>query len=255
MIEKELLEEELRSNWRKWLNKNFIENKQISLFEIKNNDNEISDYIWNEKKYVKLSDEMMLLVRKEIGKIKNSYNEKTESYDYDGLIYIVYTYAKYVSEKLNNKKYYKENDLIPFYIGKTETYGRYDEKGIRKYSENIKNVEREGMNLGRFARWGYYEDYHIGELSNMLFENKNKEGKQRKPKYKYKKWVETFFEERNKQSNDPVISKFPVYFWMKAWHNKDKGLILDLSRSTKNIEKQLICYADMLFPEILLNID
>lgn len=43
------------------------------------------------------------------------------------------------------------------------------------------------------------------------------------------------------------------YFWVKAWHKDDKGLICDLPCSISFLEKQLITLSKLIFPNKILN--
>ncbi|MFE5321668.1 hypothetical protein ACFQ88_23475 [Paenibacillus sp. NPDC056579] len=87
------------------------------------------------------------------------------------------------------------NSFIPLYIGKAEKMGVKNE-----LSANIRNIRR---NQHTFARWGDGVAYHIGDLSQALFEF---EGYQ-KPQKKYKRWTEALF-----KSFDPPILKEPISF-------------------------------------------
>jgi len=232
--------------WRKWCKINLTK-KEIPLFEFNEETNEVlSITVGNGSKRILRQKEMEEIVSKEISKIYYSYIEDKNNFEFDGLIYMMYTLKKDIVQKdiIDDSILEKldENDIIPFYIGKTETIGVNG-----KYSVNIKNVHKK-LNKTKFARWGDGGAYHIGDLSDALLDNRKAENFK-----KYSKWAEFLFKKREMQSKDPVILKFPVYFGCKAWHKDDKGLILNLPCSTCFLERQLISLANIIFPKILLN--
>lgn len=227
--------------WREWNNK-YIKKRKIPLFEATSKWNEIKIHeLSGESIRVCRSFEMEELVSKEVEKVFNAFTNSPDNFDYDGLIYLVYTYGKYVEKKKDIDLIFDE-DIIPIYIGKTETIGRNG-----TYSVNIKNVHKK-QNKKKFARWGDGNDYHIGDLSNVLLPNKLK------PQKKYQKWAEFFFEPRNKQSLDPIKLRFPIFFWIKAWHKNDNGIIMNLPCSIPFLERQIITLTSMLYPNFILNI-
>ncbi|MHA1866721.1 MAG: hypothetical protein ACTSXD_01500 [Candidatus Heimdallarchaeaceae archaeon] len=231
--------------WYKWLSKN-ITQKDIPLFSYKEKTMKVITQIKNNgSKRILRHPEMEDLLAEEIQKIHNSYTKSKEKFEFDGLIYLVYTYKKHIEMETNgnlNLQDLSEEDIIPLYIGKTETIGVNG-----KYSVNIKNVHKK-LNKGKFARWGDARAYHIGDLSDAIFDREKAENFR-----KYSKWAECFFEMKDHQDNDSAILNFPIYFWCKAWHKDDKGLILDLPCSTCFLERQLISLSNLLVPELLLN--
>ncbi|WP_186446260.1 hypothetical protein [Paenibacillus cremeus] len=129
------------------------------------------------------------------------------------------------------------NDFIPLYIGKA------DKKGVKHdVSANIRNIR---CNQHMFARWGDGLAYHIGDLSQALFEF---EGYQ-KPQKKYKRWAEALFE-----TYDPPILREQVVFYITPWYGGQLGLS-GLPCSLPAIEKEMIAIASVQFGEDLLNKD
>lgn len=220
----------------------YVKKRNVPLFDTSYNENELkTQELSGGAIRVCRSIEMEELVRKEVEKVHNAFTRNPENFDYDGLIYFIYTYSKYIERK-NGSDLIFDDDIIPIYIGKTETIGRNG-----TYSENIKNVHKM-QNKNKFARWGDGNAYHIGYLSNVLLPNKQK------PQKKYLKWAEFFFESRNNQSLEPIELRFPIFFWIKAWHKNDNGVILNLPCSIPFLERQLITVANILYPDYILNI-
>ena len=77
--------------------------------------------------------------------VEDDYN--TNKKLYEGIIYLMFTI--------------KHEQIIPLYIGKTETFG----KSNKNLSENIKTLK---SNKYKFARWGNGYQYHIGDLSPVV---------------------------------------------------------------------------------------
>ena len=230
--------------WRRWSNEH-ITKRDIPLFYV---NKELNQLFTKENKNGDLRilrhTLMEELIISEVSKVYNSFIENKSDFEYDRLIYIVYTYSNLLLEQLKAKiQAHNNNIIIPLYIGKTETIGVNG-----KYSANIKGVQNKA-NKTKFARWGDGTAYHIGDLSDALFDNSKSINFN-----KYQKWAEFFFEKRNIHSKDLVIPKFPVYFWIKAWHKYDRSLIINLPCSTTLLEGQLIAFAKILFGQFLLNI-
>jgi len=226
--------------WMRWCDK-YITKREIPLFDFDEINNQLNTTKRKNGDIILIrNSKMEMILEDEILKIYNSYTNKKQDYGYDGLIYLMYTYPKYLNEfnlKVNNEK-----EIIPIYFGKTETIGVNG-----KYSENIKGVHN-GSNKSKYARWGDNSAYHIGDLSDVLYENEKSENSN-----KYLKWAEFLFKKRVMRGKDKVILKFPIFFWAKAWHKDDEGLILNLPCSTCFLERQLIAISNILFPEIILN--
>jgi len=232
--------------WLDWCKTN-ITKDETSLFIINEETKEVQSEInKNGIRLVFRHKDMEKLVSDEVSKINASYSNNKNNFEYDGLIYIMYIYKKYLDKNNINQNLILEsladNDIVPLYFGKTETIGVNG-----GYSANIEIVHKK-KNRGRFALWGDYSSYHIGDLSDALFDNKKAVNL-----LKYTKWAKFLFEMRRMQSDEPVILNFPVYFWCKAWHKDDKGLILELPCSVYFLERQLIALTNILFPNIILN--
>lgn len=147
--------------------------------------------------------------------------------EYDGLIYLMYT---------NNN----HNDVIPLYIGKTESLG----KNGGNLSANITNIHRD---KSKFARWGDGYAYHIGDLSAVAVPGHPHE----KITSKYTDWASRLFEEFPRQN--PKL-KLPVYFWAKAWSSRDVGIWSDFGPTRLTfLEYLMIGVASSAYPESLLN--
>jgi hypothetical protein len=128
-------------------------------------------------------------------------------------------------------------NFCPMYIGKTE------KKGTKNpISENIKNIR---TNKGKFARWGDGNQYHIGDLSQVLFQFKSYQ----QPAKKYTRWAEAMF-----WSFDPPILKEQINLYLAPWYSYSKGPA-GLVCSLPAAEKELISIASVQFRETLLNVD
>ena len=186
----------LLERWRKWC-KEYITHRNVPLFYVDRETNQLFT-LENENGETRILRHTFMedMVAEEVSKVYNSFTQGNSDFKYDGLIYIVYTYLNLLKEHVKSK-----NEIVPLYIGKTETIGVNG-----KYSVNIKNVHKK-LNKTKFARWGDASAYHIGDLSDALFENSKSENFN-----KYKKWAEFLFEPRKIHSNDPIIPKFSVYY-------------------------------------------
>lgn len=233
----------LMDKWSSWCMKN-ITVREISLFFYDKKTNQLfTKKTANGDMRILRHPDMEEMIEKEVARIYDSYQKSHIDFEYDGLIYLVYTYWKFIKDRVDYVfNEIPDNEIIPIYIGKTETIGVNG-----GYSVNIKGVHN-GSNKGKFARWGDASAYHIGDLSNVLF--KNRETVNFK---KYKKWAEFFFEPRVIQSNNSVFIKLPFYFWIKAWHKNDLGIIQNMPCSTTFLERQLITLSKILFSQVLLN--
>ena len=133
------------------------------------------------------SPEMEALILAETAKLVEDW--ESGNHRYDGLIYCI--------------GWRQDEQFIPLYIGKTETFG----KGDGNLSANIKNLKTD---KSKFARWGDNYAYHVGDLSACVLPD-HAVGKQT---IKYQAWADQLFE--NVPSLKPKLRR-PVYFWANAW--------------------------------------
>ena len=177
------------------------------------------------RQVLRRSDEMEALIEKECGRLVLDWELGAKQFD--GLIYMMY-------RKSN------EGDVIPLYIGKTETTGKQN----GNLSANIKGLQRD---KSKFARWGDGHQYHIGDLSAATLTAYPVE----KIQPKYRNWSQSLF--RVTPSDRPVL-KAPVYFWAKAWKPTDVSIWREFSPTRLTfLEYQLIGVTSTLFPRDLLN--
>ena len=145
---------------------------------------------------------------------------------YEGIIYMMFTIRK--------------NQLIPLYIGKTETYG----KSNKNFSDNLKNLK---TNKNFFARWGDGYAYHIGDLSAVVLHGH----KEDKKTSKYNDWANKIF--INFPTDNPKL-KMPIKFWCKAWKANDISIWEEFGHTNLTfLEYLLIGVGSSLFPNDLLN--
>ena len=145
------------------------------------------------------SSAMEALIVTECDKLIDDWQRGTNRYD--GLIYMMY-------------KCSLDGEVIPLYVGKTETVG----KRKSNLSINIKGLKTD---KSKFARWGDGHQYHIGDLSAAVLPNYP----DNKIQPKYVNWADALFTDAMQLK--PQL-KVPVYFWAKAWspspHNKPRTL-------------------------------
>ncbi|WP_144901724.1 hypothetical protein [Halobellus captivus] len=147
--------------------------------------------------------------------------------DYDGIVYLMYG--------LDGSR------VIPYYIGKSGMFGRAD----GRLSANLRNISETG---GKFARWGYGDAYHLGDLSAAVLDacDDIDTTNHSDPKGKYRRWAAQLFEPRTHRLRQPV------YFWVSPW-DRSEGPYPDTYPYLAELEYQLVGIAYELFPETLLN--
>jgi hypothetical protein len=147
--------------------------------------------------------------------------------EYDGLVYLLYG--------LDGTR------VIPYYVGKTGTFRRSDD-GL---SANLDAVSATG---GKFARWGYGDAYHVGDLSAAVLADCDDVDAtaHADPKAKYQRWARRLFEPGTRRL------RRPVYLWTRAW-DRSEGPYPDTYPYLAELEYQLVGIAYELFPETLLN--
>ena len=154
-------------------------------------------------------------------------DHKTRSGGYDGLVYLMYAL--------------EGSRVVPYYIGKTGTFRRADD-GL---SANLDSVSAAG---GKFARWGYGDAYHIGDLSAAVLADCDgvDTTNHSDPKDKYRRWAKQLFEPGTRRL------RRPVHIWIRAW-DRSEGPYPDTYPFLAELEYQLVGIAYELFPERLLN--
>ena len=212
--------------WDNFVKVHKIAELGVELFE-RNNSEVITKEI--DKKYRRnvlcRSFVMEDLILRECDKLVADWTNNTQQFD--GLIYLMF--------KKGNA-----GEVIPMYIGKTETIG----KGSNNLSANIQSLK---TNKSKFARWGDGHQYHIGDLSAAVLPNYDKS----KIQPKYLNWGKSIFEYL--PSSQPKLIA-PIYFWAKAWRPSDTSIWHEFSPTRLTfLEYQLIGVASTLFPKYLLN--
>jgi hypothetical protein len=125
----------------------------------------------------------------------------------------------------------------PLYVGKAER------KGVRNdLSANLSNIR---SNCHMFARWGDGVAYHVGDLSQALFEFKA----YRSATKKYKGWAARLF-----QTFDPPRLLEVVTLYLAPWVDGHEGPS-GLAGSLPAVEKEVIALASVQFADSLLNVD
>ena len=117
--------------------------------------------------------------------VKGNINDEK----WQGFLYIM---GKYIKEN-NEKKIF-----FPLYVGKTAKIGTR-----KPISSNIENIE---TNNSRFARWGHGNYWHIGQLSNSLF-NRTQESR-------HDNWAKELF----CRPLESAVLKKKVYLAIISWY-------------------------------------
>ncbi len=212
--------------WKDFCERHNVYRTWVPLFQTSSNGAVITKQIGktNMRNILPRSEAMGSLVRHECEKLISDFD--TKQFFFDGLIYIMV--------------FQKDDEIIPLYIGKTETLG----KGDGNISANIRSLERD---TSKFARWGDNYEYHIGDLSAVALLGHDS----RHIKQKYKGWAERLFE--TFPTNTPQLKKH-VYFWAKAWSKTETGAWVDFGPTRLTfLEYQLIGLASSAFGEALVN--
>ncbi|QWV96095.1 hypothetical protein KP005_11960 [Geomonas nitrogeniifigens] len=218
-----------RDIWQQFCLAQQIRNTGVPLFETSEEGRVSTTTIGTENcRHVLLrSKEMEALIVRETDKLVSDW--RSGSKEYDGLIYLMYTARR-------------EEEIIPLYIGKTETIG----KGDGNLSVNVFNLQRD---RSKFARWGDNYAYHIGDLSAVSLAGHSLS----KVTSKYKRWADQLFESYPAQN--PKL-KTPVFFWAKAWGSHETGIWREFGPTRLTfLEYLLIGVASSAYPETLLNIE
>ena len=223
------MRETKRTLWESWLDRYVDSDDPTPLFATTDDAGvtvELTEYGRRQRRPVlRRSEAMNARLTKAVETVVEDH--ETRRGEYDGLVYLMYTV--------------EESQVIPYYIGKTGMYRRSDD-GL---SANLRNVSETG---GKFARWGYGNAYHIGDLSAAVLDAcegvdaSNHDA----PTEKYRTWARRLFEPRTHHL------RRPVYFWVRAW-DRSEGPYPDTNPYLAELEYQLVGIAYELFPETLLN--
>ncbi len=231
-------------------------NDEIKLFETKPSSSEVNVLKRpNGFKYLAKSLGMKKLIINSVKIVKKTYdyyslsNNMLKSFDLDlnneislfsdGLIYMVYFLRSDIQKNPEFNYIQTKSEIIPIYIGKTETLGRNG-----TFSANLKGIP-EGKNQNYFARWGYDDARHIGGLSLRFFEIPNKY-----PSTNYEEWIEIMFDAQKRKKGIPIL-KVPVYFMMKPWFPYNISFCDKIGIFTPELETLLIALTRELFPNVL----
>lgn len=211
--------------WNDFCKQHDILRNGVPLFRVVGNKVSTIRYGKNQQ-VLQRSEQMTVLVEQELEKILIDYRQHTEQYD--GLIYMMYWVI--------------EEQIVPLYIGKAEKYG--------KSGKNLSaNMTRE---KGKFCRWGYNYQYHLGDLSRVICPG-HPPKKSPKKEDKYQRWADKLFYLEPHLQTNPVL-KQPTYFWTKAWSPRDVGVWKEFGETSLTfLEYLLIGLASSIYPEDILN--
>lgn len=186
-----------RTLWEGWIDRNVDTDDPVPLFATESPANsdpngdggdrvELIEYGQRRRRPVlRRSDAMDERLRDAVETVVDDH--ETRSGEYDGLVYLMYAL--------------EGSQVVPYYIGKTGTFRRAD-AGL---SANLASVSAAG---GKFARWGYGDAYHIGDLSAAVLaecDGVDTAG-HGDPKEKYRRWAKRLFEPGTRPSGGPYTS-------------------------------------------------
>lgn len=129
------------------------------------------------------------------------------------------------------------DSMRPLYIGKAGRRGRKN-----PVSANIRDIRR---NRHKFARWGDGMDYHVGELSQVLFGWKG----YRSPSDKYRKWAEMLF-----LHTAPPVLREQTSLMLIPWHAESVG-VNGQPLTLEDAEELAIEVALSEFEDLVLNVE
>ena len=221
------MRETKRTLWESWLDRNVDADDPVPLF---NTEDDLTVSLVDHgrakrRPVLERSREMEASVRSAVAKVVDDH--ETRRGRYDGVVYMMYTLDR--------------SELVPLYIGKSGKFKK-ESDGL---SANLEHVE---SNDNKFARWGYGNAYHMGDLSAAALDacddvDTSNHGS---PKAKYRTWARRMFETGTRRLQRPV------YFWIRAW-DRSEGPYPDTYPYLAELEYQLIGIAYELYPETLLN--
>lgn len=129
------------------------------------------------------------------------------------------------------------DEFRPLYVGKAER------RGVKHgLSANLASIR---TNKHMFARWGDGLAYHIGDLSQALFQFKG----YRAPTKKHTRWASVLFD-----AFDPPRLRGLVSLYLAPWPDGTvgpSGMVSSLAAA----EKEVIALASVQFTDSLLNVD
>ena len=207
----------------KFLTANCVAQESVPLFATENGKVKTIEFGKNKRLVLKRSPEMETLMRG-LGK-SLSDEHATGTVKSSGILYLMF--------RMENE------EVIPLYFGKAETFG----KGDKNLSVNISDLI---SGNGKFGRWGYNYAYHIGDLSAVTLPG-HPDSKKTK---KYEDWKNTLFEIEGNE----VRIEGDIRFWACAW-SPDRQSVWSEYGSTRLAfeEYLLIGVASDLYPNDLLN--
>lgn len=210
--------EHLSTIWNDYISRKNIIKDPIPLFEI-------DDQLFVETKRIGRDDRYILKRSQAIDEKlrKAAHLVRVNPNKYEGILYMMYQI--------------KNEQVIPRYIGKTETVGK-----TGRISSLLKGKSPK-------PRWDDYDQYHIGELSKAVCKGYEgvKIGKQ------YKLWADELFA-KTKVLKPKLVSN--LYLDLNPWRYDEVGLWKDYGATSLGLhESMLIDISRKIFSEKLLNID
>jgi hypothetical protein len=128
-------------------------------------------------------------------------------------------------------------DVEPLYIGMSSRAGK-----TKDINSNIANIRTDRQ---KFGRWGDGNAYHIGDLSQSIFENKG----YKNPSAAKKSWASVLFSEQN-----PLRLARPVSLLLVPWYQTSVTPSGKQGASLAEIERELIALGTEETDGRLLNI-
>ena len=209
--------------WADFLTYNRVVEESVPLFATKSHSIETMAFGRNGRLVLRRSPEMDVRMRQLGNELIDEFDQ--DRVTHDGILYLMFRHA---------------NDaVIPLYFGKAEIYGR--KKG--KLSANVSDL---ATGNGKFGRWGYNYDYHIGDLSAVTLPGHP--AKKRTPKYE--SWRQALFI----QDSGSILLNGDVRFWACLWGPDKKSVWREYGITRLAFEEYLLIgVASDLFPSEFLN--
>jgi len=123
-------------------------------------------------------------------------------------------------------------DVVPRYIKKVKRMGKKNE-----LSANFEEIAKDRSGTRSFARWGDGSYWHVGELSETVFEGESKK----------LSWVSELFEQGTRQLKEQT------YLWIRAWDPEAYSGPYGYPAYLAEVEPLLVGLAYEAWPKYLLN--
>ena len=209
--------------WESFARAHKIAEQSVPLFEINGGCVTVIPYGRDGRLVLKRSNQMEALMRDLGNQLINEHQDSKVIHD--GILYLMLSR--------------RDGNIEPLYIGKAETFG----KGDGNLSANISDLKK---GHGKFGRWGYNYQYHLGDLSAVTCDGHPKN----KSNPKYEAWRDKMFTLQHGE----VLPKTDVLFWATLWDSNCQSIWHQYGSTKLAFEEYLVIgVASDVFPHSLLN--